>query len=332
MKKNETREMLVFAGKKLMQMIILLFLLSFLVFVIARLCPGDPLRAYYGDGLQHMSQEQQENARERLGLNDPVIVQYGRWLSGLFHGDLGISYQYKQPVTSVISAMWPNTLLLGGTAYVLTFGLALLLGMYCALREGSLADRIICKIGVISGNIPAFFVALLLILFFAVYLGILPVGGAYSYGNSGNLWDRILHLLLPVTVLVLEHLWYYAYLIRNKLAEETRQDYVLLCKGKGLSRGKIVRKDCLKNILPSLLTVMALGLPHILGGTYVVETVFSYPGIGSLSFESAMYQDYNMLMALTMLTGLVVVLCNGAAQMISERLDPRMAYVKVEER
>jgi peptide/nickel transport system permease protein len=222
--------------------------------------------------------------------------------------------------------MWKNTLYLGGLAYVVTFGLAILLGQFCALREGSRLDRMICKVGVVSGNIPAFFLALVLILVFSVKLGILPVGGAYSYGKETQLTDRLIHLILPVSVLVLEHLWYYAYMVRNKLIEESRQDYVLLCKAKGLSRRRILTRNCMKNILPSLTVMMAISVPHILGGTYVVETVFAYPGLGTLSFQSAMYQDYNMLMALCMLTGLVVVFFQLVAQIISEAIDPRMAY------
>lgn len=309
-------------------MMIILFLLSVIVFVIARLCPGDPLRSYYGDSIEHMSEVQKDAAREKLGLNDSMAVQYERWISGVFQGDLGISYKYKQPVSTIIGNMWMNTLILGGTAYILTFGLAVLLGMFCALREDSLLDRAICKIGVISNSIPSFFLALLLILVFAVNLKLLPVGGAYSYGNSHDLWDRIYHLILPVTVLVLEHLWYYAYLVRNKLLEEVRQDYVLLCKGKGLSRRRIIAVDCMKNIAPSLFVIMSVSLPHILGGTYVVEAVFAYPGLGTLSFESAMYQDYNMLMALSLLTGIVVLVFNLLAQVLNELIDPRMQHEK----
>lgn len=311
---------------KILQMLLVLILLSVAVFVIARLCPGDPLRSYYGDGVEHMSEVQKDAARERLGLDDGLLVQYGRWAQNLLAGDLGLSYKYKQPVSAVIGNVWANTLILGGVSYVLTFGLAILLGMFCALREESLVDRIICKAGVISGSIPSFFLALLLILIFAVTLRILPTGGAYSYGRSDDLGDRIWHLVLPVTVMVLEHLWYYAYMVRNKLIEETRQDYVLLCKAEGIPRERILRRACFRNILPSMLVIMAISVPHILGGTYVVETVFSYPGLGTLSFESAMYQDYNMLMALCMLTGAVVLVFNLLAQILGEFIDPRMKY------
>lgn len=312
--------------KKIAQMLVVLLLLSVIVFVMARLCPGDPLKAYYGDGIERMSTEEREAAREKLGLNDAMVVQYQRWARQALTGDLGLSYQYKQPVSVVIEHFWLNTVVLGGTAFVLTFGLAIWLGMFCALREESRIDRIICRLGVVSSNIPAFFLALLLILIFAVNLRILPTGGAYSLGNSGNLLDRAYHLILPVTVLVLEHLWYYAFMVRNKLLEETRKDYVLLCKAEGIPRKTIMSKHCLKNIMPSMIAMMAIAVPHILGGTYVVESVFAYPGLGTLSFEAAMYQDYNLLMALCMVTGFVVLLFNLLAQLTSEYLDPRMKY------
>ena len=315
--------------KKLVQLALVLFLLSLAVFVIARLCPGDPLKAWYGDGVEHMSQAQQEAARNKLGLNDSILVQYRRWVGQVLQGDLGISYKYKQPVAEIIGKLWKNTLILGGLAYVLTFVLSIGLGIFCALREDRLIDRIICKVGVVSSSIPSFFLALLLILIFAVNLGWLPVGGAYDYGQADDAVNRLVHLILPVTVLVLEHLWYYAYMVRNKLVEEARQDYVLLCKAKGFSRRKIISRSCMRNVMPSMLVIMAISVPHILGGTYVVETVFAYPGLGTLSFESAMYQDYNMLMALCMLTGVVVVVFNVLAQILGEWIDPRMQYVQV---
>jgi peptide/nickel transport system permease protein len=311
---------------KTIEMTIILIVLSAIVFAISRLCPGNPLRAYYGDGIEHMTTAEKNTARENLGLNDPLLIQYGRWAEHFLKGDMGISYKYKQPVFQIIGRNVWNTLALGGISYILTFSIAIILGMFCALREEKLLDKIICKIGVVSNGIPTFFMALVLILIFSVNLGIFPTGGAYSYGNSNDFFDRLYHLVLPLTVMVLGHLWYYTYMVRNKLLEETRKDYVLFCKSQGFSREKIMRHHCLRNIMPSLLVIMAISLPHIIGGTYIVEMVFSYPGLGTLSFESARYQDYNMLMALTMITGTVVLFFNFFAQILSEFIDPRVAY------
>ena len=197
------------------------------------------------------------------------------------------------------------------------------LGVLCAWKEERPVDRILCKVGTVTSCIPEFWLSLVLILVFSVALRWLPSSGAYAVGGGG-FGDRLRHLVLPMTVVVLSHLWYYAYMLRNKLLEEVRADYVLLARAKGLSRRTILLRHCLRNALPSYLSLMAISVPHILGGTYVVETVFSYPGIGTLAYESARYKDYNLLMVLCILTGAVVILCSIAAQIINERLDPRI--------
>ena len=207
---------------------------------------------------------------------------------------------------------------------MLIFVLALLLGIWCAWNEERLIDRAICKIGTVTSCIPEFWLSLVLILIFAVKLKALPSSGAYTIGKENDLGDRILHLILPMTVVVLGHLWYYAYLIRNKLLEEVRTDYVLLAKSKGVTGKSVMIRHCVRNIIPTYLSIMAISVPHILGGTYIIETVFSYPGIGTLSYESARYQDYNLLMVICLLSGAVVILCNMIAQTINERIDPRM--------
>ena len=319
-------ENVLFFLKKLAQLALTLFALSLLVFYMARLAPGDPLRSYYGESVERMGEEERAAAMERLGLDSPIYVQYGQWVQDAFHGDFGISFKYKRDVKDVIGDMWLNTLILGGGAYLLTFLLALLLGVFCAMREDSITDRIICKVGTVTNCIPSFWISLVLILVFSVNLKLLPSSGAYSVGGEGDILSRLKHLILPLAVLILSHLWYYAYLVRNKLLEEIRQDYVLLCKMKGLSRRSIMWKHCVRNILPSFFSVMAISIPHILGGTYVVESVFSYPGLGTLCFESAKYHDYNMLMVLCLLTGALVVACNMLAQALSGRIDPRVKH------
>lgn len=314
--------------KKVLELVLTLFLLSLAVFGMSRLAPGDPLRSYYGDSAERMSVQEREAAMEKLGLNEPIPIQYGKWLSGAVQGDFGISFKYKQDVTQVIGGVWSNTLLLGGAAYLLTFVLALALGIFCALREDSVIDRILCKVGTITNSIPSFWVALVLILIFGVTLKWLPSSGAYPIGAPGDILGRLRHLILPLTVLVLSHLWYYAYIIRGRLLEEFKQDYVLLCRTKGLSRRAIIWKHCVRNILPSFLSLMAISVPHILGGTYIVEKVFSYPGLGTLSFESAKYHDYNMLLVLALLTGFAVIAANLLAQFVNSRIDPRMRQSK----
>lgn len=315
------RNWIIYYGKKMLVFILSVFLLSVTVFYISRLAPGDPLVSYYGDRVEKMSPKEREWAKDKLGLNDPISVQYLRWLDHAFHGDFGISYKYKTDVVTVIGSRIGNTLILGGIGFLLIFILSLLLGILCAWNEDKLPDRIICKVGTVISCIPEFWLSLVLILVFSVGLRWLPSSGAYL---TGSLPDRIAHLILPMTVIVGSHLWYYAYLIRNKILEEVRADYVLLAKAKGLKKRDIMFRHCLRNTVPSYLSIMAISVPHILTGTYIVETVFSYPGIGTLSYESARYKDYNLLMLLCILSGTLVILCSMIAQAINERIDPRI--------
>ena len=318
------RDLLLYCGQKVLLFLASVLLLSLVVFYVARLAPGDPLVSYYGERAEKMSVEERAWAEERLGLHDPIHVQYLRWLENALHGQFGISFKYKTDVLEVIGGRAGNTLILGGIGFLLIFGLSLLLGVLCAWFEDRLPDRVLCRVGTAVSCIPEFWLSLVLILIFAVYLRALPSSGAYSVGKAEDWGDRAVHLVLPVTVVVINHLWYYAYMIRNKLLEEVRADYVLLARSKGLGKRQVMFRHCLRNILPSYLSIMAISVPHILGGTYIIETVFSYPGLGTLSYESARYHDYNLLMVLSMLSGVIVILCSILAQAVNERLDPRM--------
>ncbi|MCL2096286.1 MAG: ABC transporter permease [Oscillospiraceae bacterium] len=315
--------------RKFFIFVVFLLALSAVVFWLARLAPGDPLDAYYGEAVERMNESQREAAMSRLSLDKPVAAQYFAWLRNALTGDFGISHRYKQDVLHVIGGLWKNTLLLGGISYILTFVFSVLLGVFCAAKEGGTADRIICGAGTASSVIPAFFAALAAILIFGVNLKILPTGGAYSVGGNGSLADRALHLILPVSVMILSHLWYYSYMFRNRIISELKLDYVLLLRVKRLSGMRILLRHCLRNALPMLITVMAVSVPHIISGTYIVETVFSYPGIGRLAFESARYRDYNMLSALTLITGFIILAANLAGQTLSELLDPRMRKTEI---
>lgn len=324
-------DLLLYCIKKVLSFVISIVFLSLVVFYISRWAPGDPLVSYYGDRVEKMSPEEREWAEERLGLNDPVYVQYIRWAQNAFHGSFGISYKYKTDVVEVIEGRLGNTLLLGGIGFFLIFLLAPVVGILCVWYENKLPDKMISKIGTISSCIPEFWFSLVLILVFSVIFKILPGSGAYDIGQSNDVLSRIRHLILPLTVVVISHIWYYAYMVRNKLLEEVRGDYVLLAKAKGLSRSRILLGHCLRNVMPSYISIMAISVPHILGGTYIVETVFSYPGIGTLAYESARYKDYNLLMLTCILSGIVVIFCNMIGQAINERIDPRIKTEKAGE-
>ncbi len=205
-------------AKKFTTLIVFMLALSAIVFWLARLSPGDPLFAYYGEAVERMNDEQRTAAMQRLSLDKPIASQYFAWLKNALAGSFGISHIYKRDVLSVIGGLWKNTLVLGGAAYILTFCFAISLGVFCAAREGGLADRIIYRVGTATSVIPGFFIALIAILIFSVNLKLLPVGGAYTIGG-GDFADRVAHLALPVSVMVLSHLWYYAYMIRNRIIE-----------------------------------------------------------------------------------------------------------------
>ena len=309
--------------KKIAAFVISIWALSAVVFFLSRITPMDPLQSYYGERVEKMSEEQKDSARERLGLKDPIPVQYVRWLRLALSGDFGISYKYKQDVTQVIRDRIGNTLLLGGVSYVILFIGALLLGLLCAWKENTLVDRLIVHLGTITSCIPEFWMSLLLIFVFSVLLGWLPASGAYTIGGGGIL-DRLRHLVLPLIASVSGHLWYYAYMMRNMLCEETRSEYIVLARAKGTSDRAILFGHCLKNVLPTYISMMAVSVAHILGGTYLVESVFSYPGIGMLVYESAKTSDYNMLMVLCLLTGVMMIAANTIAELINIRLNPQL--------
>lgn len=311
-------------GKKLLLFLAAMFILSFVVFALARLAPGDPLQSFYGDALEQMTASEQAAARARLGLDQGLVVQYVQWFLHALHGDFGISLKYKIPALQVIAPLLGNTLLLGLIAYILVFVFATLLAVFCALHEEDLLDRLICKICTVAYYIPSFWLGIVLILIFSIQLGWLPSSGAYDVGKANDLFNRIQHLVLPLIVMLSSHLWYYAYMIRNKLLDELRKDYVLLAKSKGLTRRQIVWRHCLRNVAPTIVSIMAISIPHITGGTVIVEAVFSYPGIGNLAVESAKYHDYNLLMLSVLITGALVFLGSFAAQAINEQIDPRM--------
>lgn len=301
-----------------------LLALSLAVFYISRLTPGDPLQSYYGDAVQSMSSAELDAARQRLGLDGPIWEQYRRWAGNVLDGDFGMSLKYKRPVVDVVLPLLGNTLLLGGLAYALVFVLAIALALLCARFEHSALDRLICRVGTTAYYVPAFWLGVLLVLVFSVNLEWLPSSGAYSYGKAGDIADRARHLVLPLAVMVASHLWYYAYMIRNKLLDEVRRDYVLLARSKGLGRTRVLWSHCLRNVMPTVVGIMAISIPHVLSGTYVAEAVFNYPGIGLLAISSAKYHDYNLLMLMVLFTGAMVIISSLLAQSINEAIDPRI--------
>ncbi|MBS6511452.1 MAG: ABC transporter permease, partial [Clostridiales bacterium] len=218
---------------KAAQMLLLFLLLVVLVFFLSRLAPGDPLRAYYGQSVERMSPSARAAAEQKLGLDQPLAAQFVIWAKNALSGDFGISFQYKQDVLTVVGGRWQNTLVLGSASFLLTFALAIPLGIYCASHAGSFADRLLCRLGAALSCIPVFFLALLLIAVFSVQLGLLPSSGAYPVGATGSALGRLRHLVLPALTIALGHFWHYAYLVRSRLLGELESEYVLFLRAKG---------------------------------------------------------------------------------------------------
>ncbi len=310
--------------KKMKEAFITLIILSLGVFMVSHLAPGDPLASVYGDGVERLSQEERIKAIHKLGLDKPIMVQYGIWTKNAAKGDLGYSYKYKMPVKEVMKNHMPNTFSLLGISLILTFLLSISLGTFAAVHEGKLLDQIITRCSTFFYCIPGFWISLILILIFSTNLKILPSSGVYEIGKEGDLINRIKHLILPVAVMIIGHLGYYSNFVRNKILEELKEDYILLAKAKGLSNMQILFKHPLKKIMPSLITLMALSLNHLIAGGFVVEYIFTYPGVGKLVFESAKYHDYPLLMAGVILTGFIVVLGSLLSDVLSSLIDPRI--------
>lgn len=312
------------AIKIILELFLTLFVLSIMVFSMARLAPGDPLVSYFGGGVERMSTLEKEEARERLGLNKSLPVQYRVWVENAFQGDLGISYKYKVPVTKVIHDMIPGSMRLGGTSFLLIFILALPLGAVCALKEGSALDRILTRSGVITGSIPVFWISLVLILIFSVFLGVLPASGEANSGDS-SFSGHLPYLILPILAHLISHLWYFGYLARNLYLSEMEKEYMLMHRMRGMKKREILLRHGTRNIFPAYLTLMTNSLPHLLGGTYVIEEVFGFPGLGKLAFESAKYHDYNLLMVIALFTGALVIMMNMLGEAVSVMISPALA-------
>ncbi|HIV15975.1 MAG TPA: ABC transporter permease [Candidatus Avisuccinivibrio pullicola] len=309
---------------RLVSLSVTLLILSLTVFILSRLMPGDPLTAFYGDVADTFSDEELARARAYLNLDAPLFPQYLTWLSHTLQGDLGFSYRYHMPVAELLAPLIINTLLLGALSFVIIFALALLLALLCVRYEERLIDRAIRAAGTVTYLLPSFWVGLILILIFALTLKWLPASGAYAPGESHSLSSRLTHLVLPVTVMVLSHLWYFGALLRNRLADEVREPYVLNMRAAGKGRWAVLVTECLPAVLPTLFNVMAIAIPHVLSGTFVVEAVFNYPGVGAMAVESVRNHDYSLLLALILITSLAVVAAAQLSASAGGRLDPRL--------
>ena len=272
-----------------------------------------------------------DRIRRNLGLADPLWVQYWHWISGLVRGDFGRSLIDGSPVITHVLERLPNTLELTITSILLGIFISIPLGVVGALRRGSKLDHFFTFVSVSGVSIPSFWLGLLLILFFSVDfhawgLPWLPSGGVMSPLGGGDFLDRLVHLLMPATVLAVFYIAIWSRFTRSSMLEVLAQDYVRTAKAKGMSSRRVVYLHALRNAIIPLVTLVGLELPSLVGGGAIIEIVFAWPGIGRLALERALQYDYTMVLGLTTFAAILVVVGNLLADVLYAVLDPRIRY------
>jgi peptide/nickel transport system permease protein len=321
--------MLLYVIRRLLQMVPLLFFISALIFLLLYLMPGDPIYRML-EGIPNLRPADYDRLRKLYGLDDPVYVQYWKWLWQLIQLNPGYSREYGQPVIDIILPALKNTLVLTLTAVVIGKTVAILLGIFSAVRQYSVADYLLTGLTFIAYSVPAFWLGLMLIIAFSVQLGWLPTSGLINSDLTPGTWeatvDWIKHLILPVAVLAISEIIQVQRFMRSSLLEVLRQDYLTTARAKGLSENVVIGKHALKNALIPVVTIIAITMPRVIGGSTVVETVFAYPGVGRLLYTSIMGNDYVVAMTVVMIIAVAVVFFNLLADILYGWLDPRIRY------
>ncbi|MBI2989392.1 MAG: ABC transporter permease [Deltaproteobacteria bacterium] len=321
--------MLHYVSKRLLEMVPLLLFISGLIYLLLYLMPGDPLYSMLED-VPHLRPEDYERLRKLYGLDDPVYVQYWKWLWQVIQLNPGYSREYGQPAMDVILPALKNTLVLTVAAVIIGKSIAIALGIFSAIRQYSLWDYVLTVLTFIGYCIPGFWLALMMIILFAVKLGWFPTSGIISPDVVPGTWtatlDWIKHLILPIAVLAISEIIQVQRYMRSSLLEVLRQDYLTTARAKGLSERAVVGRHALKNALIPVVTIIAITMPRVIGGSTVVETVFGYPGIGRLLYVSIMGNDFVVAMTVVMLIALTVVAFNLLADILYGWLDPRIRY------
>jgi peptide/nickel transport system permease protein len=302
------------------QGVVVLFLVSAITFLLVNLAPGGPSSLMRMDA----TPEQREALAHRLGLDQPVPVRYGLWLAGALHGDLGTSMTSNEPVAMRIAQRLPNTLVLAGTALVVSVVVGIPMGVYAALRRNKLPDFVVALFSVMGLSVPAFWLGIILILVFSVNLNLLPSSGVATTGSEANLVDRVQHLLMPAVVLSTTVLPYVVRFTRSALLEVLNQDYVRTASAKGLSRLRVVYSHALRNALVPVVSIIGTLVPRLFGGSVVTEAVFGWPGMGRLAVEAANGRDYPLIVGITVSVAVLVVVSSLAVDLAYTWLDPRI--------
>ena len=297
---------------------------SIAVFALVLLAPGDPARTLAGP---FAPPELVEAYRQQYHLDDPVPVQYLRWLTGLFQGDLGYSPNLDQPVGPLVIARLGNTMILVGTAFVLTLVIGMLIGLIAGRRPDSRLAKGVMIGNVVTSTIPEYLIGMLLVLVFSSVLGWLPSGGMQNLRDPGGAVDLLAHLILPVIAVAAGPTMIVARMTRGSVLEVSQQDYVRLAQAIGVKPGTVSRRYVLWNALPPIVSVSGLQVGGLLSGALFAEVVFSWPGIGDLLFRALAAKDVFIIQAVTLLIAVVFILVNLIADILITFISPRTRAV-----
>ncbi|MGD9865369.1 MAG: ABC transporter permease [Pseudodonghicola sp.] len=318
---------LLYALRRLVQAVPVIVLIMIGTFLLLKLAPGDTVDALVGD-MGGADAAYIARLRAEYGLDQPVWVQLWRYMAKLVQFDFGWSFVYEQPVSTILLERLGTTLMLMATSLSIAFAAGCALGAIAARRAYSLTDNVISTLGLVFYATPSFFLSLMMILLFSVKLGWLPVGGiktvAGFYTGWKHVWDVALHLIMPTAALSLTYLSFYLRLMRASVLEVADLDFVRTARAKGAGEMRLMIHHIMRNALLPVVTLLGLQFSTVLGGSVVVETIFSLPGLGQLAYQSVIQRDMNMLMGIIFLCAIIVVVVNFLTDLLYARLDSRI--------
>jgi peptide/nickel transport system permease protein len=310
--------------RRILQLVPLIFGITIVLFAVIQAAPGGPEGALLESG-RFIDPSVIASYRERLGVDQPVPVQYARWLGAALTGDLGISFSTTRPVSAVIAERLPATIELMGASFLLAALIAFALGILSSVRQYSWMDHLATGVSFVGIAMPVFWFALILQLVFAVHLGWLPAAGTETVGDT-SLADHLAHLVLPAFVLSFRHIAGWSRYLRSSLIGALRTDYVRTARAKGLPERAVVGKHALRNALIPVVSIMALDLAGLFSGAVITETIFAWPGVGRLLIQSISFRDYPLVQGCILLIAVTYVGVNLVTDLVYGLLDPRIRY------
>ncbi len=313
-----------FLLQRLVQSVVVLAVMSFVIYWLMGLMPGDPIDLMISADPK-ITSEDAARLRALYGLDKPITERYLNWLGAAAGGDFGFSRLYAKPVPEALLPALANTVRLLGITLLLSLLIGLPAGMAAAIRPYSKTDYTINLLAFAGISLPAFWLALLLIIVFSVFLGVLPAGGVAALGGDG-FWDQAKYLVLPVANLTIASVGGHARYMRAAMIEALRQDYIRTARAKGAGPARVVLGHALRNALIPVVTIVSLDFGFLFSGALITETVFAYPGMGKLIFDAIMGNDYNLALVALLFVTLLILIGNLWADLAYAWLDPRISY------